>query len=141
MKHVSLINLKPFSSQKGSLIALEQNTPVMPFELKRVYYIYGVPESERRGFHAHKELQQLIVCPSGSCKVEIRTEDACEVFVLDREDKALLIQEPAWREMYDFSPGCALIVYASELYDPDDYIWDFDEFVTYRVKRGTQCSD
>lgn len=138
-ENVFEVDLKSFGGSKGSLIALEQNTDVMPFDLKRVYYIYDVPSNERRGFHAHKQLKQLIVCPSGSCKIEVRTDTATKVFTLDRADKALFIGEPVWREMYDFSNGCALIVYADELYDPEDYIWDFEVFVRYRQKMDSAC--
>lgn len=131
MEAVRLVDLQPVGGERGSLIALEQNTDVMPFELKRVYYIYDVPANERRGFHAHKTLEQLIICPAGSCKVDIRTADETKTFVLDRPDRGLYIGQPVWREMYDFTFQTALIVYASEFYDPDDYIWDFDEFTAF----------
>lgn len=137
MKHVYQTELPSFGGDKGSLIALEQNSEQMPFELKRVYYIYGVPADTRRGFHAHKDLKQLLICQSGSCKIEIKTDTETKEFTLDRSDQALFIGESVWREMYDFSHDCTLAVYASELYDTEDYIWDFDTFKTYRQNLAT----
>lgn len=136
MNSVTLLDLASFDGEKGSLLVFEQNTAVMPFDLKRAYHIYGVPPNERRGFHAHKALKQLITCQAGSCKIDIRTEVETKTFVLDRPNKALYIGEPVWREMYDFSEQSVLVVYASELYDPDDYIWDFEKLGVFRKSLG-----
>ena len=93
---------------RGGLVALEQNRNI-PFEIKRVYYIYGTPENVRRGFHAHKALQQV------DCR-------------LDSPTTGLLIGAMLWHEMYDFTEDCVLMVLASELYDEVDYIRDYERF-------------
>ena len=115
----------------GYLVALEGGQGVVPFDVKRVYYIYDVGAGLRRGFHAHKKLKQLLVCVSGSCVVDLDNTFERKSFVLDRPDKGLLIEEPLWREIYDFSSDCVLMVLASEHYDTEDYIWKFKDYVNY----------
>lgn len=101
------------------------------FPIKRVYYICDVPEGERRGFHAHKTLQQYIFCLGGSCTVMLDNgAEKCEYHLREPEDH-LMVACCAWREMYDFSNGAALIVLASEKYDESDYIRNYQQFLEY----------
>lgn len=112
---------------RGDLVAIEACKDI-PFEIKRVYYMYGTPKNTRRGYHAHKNLEQVLVCVSGSCKVLLDDgNEQCEV-VLDKPYEGLYVGNSMWREMYDFSDDAVLMVLASEYYSEDDYIRDYGEF-------------
>ena len=125
--------VKEYLDQRGGLIALQEDQEV-PFGIKRVYYIYGAPADTRRGFHAHRQLQQFAVCVKGSCKMLMDDGVDEGVVSLDRPTKGLLIDKMVWHEMFDFSEDCVLMVVASELFDPNDYIGDKEEF--YGLVRG-----
>jgi len=120
----------------GSLVALEELSDIVPFVIQRVYYIYGVKDSLRRGFHAHKKLKQVLVCVSGKCDVLLDDGSSRGVFSLDSPSRGILIEQPLWREMFNFSDDCVLLVLASEHYDPDDYIWKYKEFRKFRKQNG-----
>jgi dTDP-4-dehydrorhamnose 3,5-epimerase-like enzyme len=127
---VSLINILNFSvinDNRGSLISLESTTNI-PFDIKRVYYLFDTKNDVSRGFHAHKKLKQIAVCVSGSCRFVLDNGKEKETVVLDNPSIGLLIEDMTWREMYDFSKDCVLMVLASELYDEDDYIRSYEEF-------------
>jgi dTDP-4-dehydrorhamnose 3,5-epimerase-like enzyme len=125
---VALIELKIMGDERGSLIALEENHNV-PFDVKRVYYIFGTKPGVRRGYHAHKHLKQLAICVSGSCTFMLDDGTQKQHIELNSPTHGLLIEGLVWREMYDFSPDCILMVLASELYDENDYIREYDEFL------------
>ena len=112
---------------RGALISIENKINV-PFEIKRVYYIYGTTPGIARGKHAHKELKQVLICTHGSCRVLLDNGREESHFLLDEPDKGLYINGLIWREMYDFSSDCVLMVLASGLYCEDDYIRDYEEF-------------
>jgi dTDP-4-dehydrorhamnose 3,5-epimerase-like enzyme len=124
---INLINFPPLSDDRGSLVALEAHKTV-PFDVKRVYYIFGTPEGVSRGFHAHRALQQVAVCVAGKCRMVLEDGQRREEIWLETPTKGLLIGDLVWREMHDFSPDCVLLVLASEFYDEADYIRNFDEF-------------
>lgn len=115
---------------RGQLIALEESIDI-PFHVKRIYYMYDTGEGVRRGFHAHKSLEQILICIHGSCKILL--DDGAEKLVvpLERPNEGLYLSNNIWREMYDFSPDAVLMVLASELYDESDYIRDYDEFLKF----------
>lgn len=113
--------------ERGYLVSLEENRNI-PFSIKRVYYIYGTND-QPRGFHAHKELQQMLVCVSGSCKVKLDDGKNQSVFALSTGNEGLLVDKMIWHEMYDFSVNCVLLVLASEYYEEDDYIRDYNLFL------------
>ena len=115
---------------RGQLIAIEQFNDI-PFEIKRIYYIFDTLPDVRRGFHAHKQLQQLLVCTSGTCKVLLDDGEKQEIVILDKPTEGLLISGCVWREMFDFSYGTVLMVLASDYYDEMDYIRDYDDFLEY----------
>ena len=115
---------------RGKLIALEQNKDI-PFEIKRVYYIYDTLPNVRRGFHAHKSLQQILICTSGECKILLDDGKNKEVVTLNKPTEGLHINGCIWREMFDFSPDAVLMVLASEYYDEDDYIRNYEDFLSY----------
>jgi dTDP-4-dehydrorhamnose 3,5-epimerase-like enzyme len=125
-----IINFEIKGGNRGSLISLEENKNI-PFDIKRVYYIFDTKKDVRRGFHAHKNLKQVLVAVKGGCKILLDDGKNKEDILLDSPDKGLLIKDTVWREMYDFSSDCVLLVFASELYDESDYIKNYDEFIKF----------
>lgn len=115
------------------LVALEEFKDI-PFEIKRVYYLYDTKESVRRGFHAHKSLEQILICIHGSCKILLDNGTEKKVVALEKPYEGLYIANDIWREMYDFSPDAVLLVLASDFYREEDYIRDYDEFLL-NIKR------
>ncbi|HDU8583523.1 TPA: FdtA/QdtA family cupin domain-containing protein [Morganella morganii] len=128
MSLINLIEFKTLGDDRGSLISLEQNKNI-PFEIKRIYYIFGTKENVSRGFHAHRNLQQVAVCLSGSCRFVLDNGEKREEIILNSPDKGLYINNYMWREMHDFSPDCVLIVLASDFYLESDYIRNYDDFM------------
>lgn len=128
MKNVELIELKLIGDERGSLIALENNINV-PFEIKRVYYVFATQAGIRRGYHAHKNLQQLAICVSGSCKFFLDDGREKQVIELSSPDKSLYIHGLIWREMFDFSHDCVLMVLADQYYNESDYIRNYADFL------------
>jgi len=125
---IKTIILNYLGDGRGSLIALEGNKNV-PFDIKRVYCIFGTKEGVSRGFHAHRNLKQIAVCIRGSCRFVLDDGMKKEEVILDSATKGLLIEDLIWREMHDFSHDCVLMVLASEHYDESDYIRDYSEFI------------
>ncbi len=126
---VEFVNFDIKGDNRGNLIAIEQLKNI-PFEIQRVYYIFNTKEGVRRGFHAHKNLKQMAVCLSGSCKFLLDDgKEKIDEVVLDSSQKGLLIENMVWHEMYDFSVDCILLVLASEYYNENDYIRDYNEFL------------
>lgn len=125
---VKLIDFPPLGDDRGSLVALEVNKTV-PFDIKRVYFIFGTKQGVARGFHAHKALKQVAVCVTGSCRMLLDNGQNKEEVLLDSPTKGLVIEDLVWREMHDFTADCVLLVLASENYNEADYIRDYDEFL------------
>ena len=129
MSLINIINFKSLGDERGSLVALEGGKSV-PFDIKRVYYIFGTREGVSRGFHAHRNLKQVAICVAGSCRFILDDGKFREEILLEKSSVGLLIEGLTWREMYDFSPDCVLMVLASEYYDEADYIRDYRTFLT-----------
>tara|TARA_R110000824_G_scaffold221647_5_gene408843 strand:- start:493 stop:897 length:405 start_codon:yes stop_codon:yes gene_type:complete len=129
---MSLINWVDFQSlgdHRGSLVAVEiGKDKAVPFQIKRVYYIYHTAEDVSRGFHAHKNLKQVAICVAGKCRMVLDDGRSREEAWLDSPTKGLLIEDLVWREMHDFSADCVLLVLASEHYDESDYVRDYQQF-------------
>ena len=123
-----IINFKVMGDERGSLIAFEENHNV-PFDIKRVYYIFDTKEGVERGFHAHINLKQIAIAVKGSCTFILDNGKTREEIKLDNQNQGLLIEGFIWREMKDFSPDCILVVLASEYYNESDYIRDYDKFL------------
>lgn len=123
-----LINLKINGDKRGKLVALEGGMD-LPFEIKRVYYMFDTLPNESRGFHAHKNLQQLIIAMDGACRFILDDGKTRESVLLNRPDVGLYIGPGMWREMHDFSYGCKLVVLASEHYDEKEYIRNYEDFL------------
>lgn len=128
MANYNLIDFKTLGDERGSLIALEENYNA-PFPIKRVYYIFETEEGVRRGYHAHIDLKQIAIVVKGSCKFLIDDGTNRVNITLDNPNQGLLIEGLIWREMYDFSKDCVLLVIASEHYDEGDYIRDYKTFI------------
>lgn len=124
---INWITFPPLGDDRGSLVALEANKTV-PFEIKRVYYIFGTQQGVARGFHAHHNLKQVAVCVTGKCRMILDDGKNREEAWLDSPTKGLLIGDLIWREMHDFSEDCVLLVLASEHYDEADYIRNYNDF-------------
>jgi len=126
---VKFIEFDIKGDERGELVAIEQLKDV-PFEIKRIYYVYDLKKELPRGFHAHKNLQQVAICLKGSCKFLLDDgKERVKDIVLDSPNKGLFIDKMVWREMYDFSEDCVLLVLASDYYDESDYIRDYGEFL------------
>lgn len=113
---------------RGQLVALEEFKDI-PFEIKRVYYMYDTGEGVHRGFHAHRSLEQILICIHGSCKVLLDNGTEKKVISLEKPYEGLYIANDMWREMYDFSNDAVLLVLASDFYKEEDYIRDYDVFL------------
>lgn len=130
---IKLIPLQTHGDERGSLVALEDQKNV-PFTIRRVYYLFGTKEGVRRGFHAHKNLIQLVVAVRGSCRFHLNNGHEQIEILLDNPAQGLLIESMIWREMYDFSEDCVLMVLASAHYDESDYIRNHEEFIELSKK-------
>ena len=121
------------SNRKGNLTVVE-NGKTLPFDVKRVYYLYDIPGGESRGAHAHKELSQLIIAVSGSFRVTLDDGNVKRSFILNRPYQGLYVKPGIWRDLDDFSAGAVCMVLASEIYKKEDYIRSYDEFIEFREK-------
>lgn len=127
IKNVKMVDFNVINDSRGSMIPIEYPRQ-LEFPLKRIYYIYDVNKDERRGFHSHNDLEQVLIAVNGSIKILVKTPEEEEVVVLDDPSKGLYIGPMVWREMYDFSNKAVLLVLASHEYDESDYIRNYDEY-------------
>lgn len=132
---IKTINFPIKGDSRGSLIALEANKDI-PFEIKRVYYIFDTKEGVVRGHHAHKTLEQVLICVSGSCTIVLDDGKERTEVLLDKPNIGLYVGPNMWRAMKDFTPGAVLLVLASDFYKEADYIRDYSEFLAYLQKQG-----
>ncbi len=123
-----LIEMNVHGDSRGKLVSLESMKDV-PFDIKRVYYMFDTLPNESRGFHAHKDLEQIVIAMDGACRFILDDGKNKETVLLNRPDVGLYIGKNMWREMHDFSYGCKLVVLASEYYDENEYIRDYDQFL------------
>lgn len=128
MNLVKLINLPNFSDMRGGLVAIESNQSI-PFEIKRLYYIFNTELDTSRGFHAHLDLKQVVICLKGSCRFILDDGFKKEEVTLDSPLQGLVVESLIWREMHDFSEDCILLVLANKHFDENDYIRDYQKFL------------
>lgn len=125
-----IIELPKITDPRGNLTVAEAFTNV-PFEIRRAYWVYDVPGGESRGGHAHKRLLQFVVAMSGSFTVTLDNGHEQKKYLLNHPWEGLLIETETWRTLDDFSSGAVCLVLASEPFEEDDYIYDYDEFLKY----------
>lgn len=127
----SIIEIDKHHHEKGNISVVE-NAHTIPFNVKRVYYLYDVPGGESRGGHAHKDLNQLIIAASGSFDVMLDDGNVKRTFTLNRAYQGLLVVPGIWRELNNFSSGSVCLVLASMKYDEYDYIRDYQEYLNFK---------
>ncbi|AOZ51588.1 sugar 3,4-ketoisomerase [Chromobacterium vaccinii] len=125
---VKLVQLQKHGDDRGALIALEDQKNV-PFPIRRVYYLFGTKPGVRRGLHAHHNLRQMIIAVRGSCRFLLDDGRERVELLLDNPAQGLIVESMMWREMYDFSEDCVLMVLADAHYDEIDYVRDYKEFI------------
>lgn len=124
-----IISIPKIEDSRGNLSVIEKEA--IPFELKRVYYLYDIPAGEQRGGHAHKQQQEFLIALSGSFDVVLKTASKEKKHTLNKPFEGLLIRNGIWRELNNFSSGAVCLVIASDVFQEEDYIRDFEEFKTY----------
>lgn len=134
MFNTGLIRFKRIIDEYGHLTPIEEKMDI-PFEIKRVYYISKVGQGVTRGFHSHRKLHQVLICLNGSVKIRLKNPESEEVIELNEPSLGLYIGPYIWREMFDFTEGSVLLVLASEHYDEDDYIRNYDCYLEEAKKR------
>ena len=122
-----MIDLLVLAGETGSVVTLKAGDPV-PFDIRRVYYIFGTKPGVSRGFHAHRDLRQWAIALAGSCTMLLDDGKQQARVVLDRPDKALEFGPMIWREIHDLSPDAVLMVLAAQPYDEADYIRRYEDF-------------
>ncbi|WP_298116824.1 FdtA/QdtA family cupin domain-containing protein [Flavobacterium sp.] len=127
--NVEIIDIPKIENPFGSIAIIEKD--VIPFEIKRVYYLYDVPSFAQRGGHAHKNLNQILIALSGSFDVVLKDGFDTQIITLNKPNKGLLIKTNIWRELENFSSGSVCLVLASEVFDENDYIRDYQDFLAY----------
>ena len=127
----TIVQLSRHHRPQGNITVVE-NTETVPFDVKRIYYLYDIPGGVSRGAHAHKELSQLIVAVSGSFRVTLDDGKVKRSFILNRPYQGLYVKSGIWRDLDDFSSGSVCMVLASEIYKEDDYIRDYQEFLDWK---------
>ena len=130
MEWIRWLDFERLGDNRGELIAIEVGVDkIIPFEIKRVYYIYATAPGISRGFHAHRNLKQIAICVSGTCKMVLDNGTVREETIMHSATRGLVIESMIWREMHDFSPDCVLLVLASEHYEESDYIRSYETFL------------
>jgi hypothetical protein len=123
-----LIDIPKINNTKGNIGVIENDT--IPFDVKRVYYLFDVPSGAKRGGHAHKKLKQVLIAISGSFDVVLKNGKSKEIITLNRPDKGLLIENNIWRELENFSSGSVCLVLASEEFLENDYIRSYKDYLS-----------
>lgn len=129
--NIQIVDIPKIKEPRGNLSVIENET--IPFDIKRVYYLYDVPSGAERGGHAHKNLKQFLVALSGSFDVLLNDGKEKTTITLNKPNEGLLINPGIWRELNNFSSGSVCLVIASEVYQEEDYIRDLDEFIKYKL--------
>ena len=125
-----IIELPRITDPRGNLTVAEANKNI-PFDIKRVYWLYDVPGGECRGGHAHKQIKEILIAVSGSFHVTLDNGKEKQTFLLNHPYQGLLIDTKTWRTLDDFSSGAVCVVLASDFYDENDYIYDYNDFLQY----------
>lgn len=124
------IEIPTIEDYRGNIAVVDYG--FLPFAVKRVYYLFDIPSTARRGGHAHKEQFEFLIAISGSFDLIFKTEIETKTVTLNKPNKGILIDKNVWRELDNFSSGAVCLVLASDSFDENDYIRDFDEFIAYQ---------
>jgi len=127
--NIEILNLPKVEDYRGNIAVIEKD--VVPFEIKRVYYLYDVPSSAKRGGHSHKEQLELLIALSGSFDVILKDGKTTQTVTLNKPDKGLLIKTNVWRELENFSSGSVCLVVVSDVFKEEDYIRNYDDYLLY----------
>ncbi|WP_454871092.1 sugar 3,4-ketoisomerase [Priestia megaterium] len=139
--NVKIFDFKVIGDSRGSLIAIEGQRTI-PFDISRIYYIFDTKSHVQRGKHAHKDLEQILICMNGECKILLDDGLESQTLILNDLTKGLYIDSMIWRELISFSSDCILMVLASKHYDESDYIRNYEEFLkVVKVKRDINHSE
>lgn len=125
---IEIITFPEYGDDRGTLIVLEQHKKI-PFDIKRIYYMFDTQEGIRRGFHAHKKTRQLAIPIKGQCKILLDDGFEKAEVCLDHPEQGVMIEPMIWHEMFDYSEDCVLLVLADDFYDESDYIRNYDAFM------------
>lgn len=125
--NIDIIKIPKIEDPRGNLSVIQEN--ILPFSFKRIYYLYDVPSGAERGGHSHKAQKEFLIALSGSFKVILNDGKEIRTVTLNKPNQGLLIHEGIWRELNDFSSGSVCLVVASDVFDEDDYIREFDDFI------------
>ena len=126
--NIDAVELSVVGDERGSLVAIQGGIDI-PFDIKRVYYLFGTKLNVIRGEHAHRNLRQLLICVNGSCEVMLDDGTSKKSLILDSPSKGVLVESCIWREMSEFSEGCVLLVLADSFYEKEDYIRNYPAFL------------
>ncbi|MEN9326915.1 MAG: sugar 3,4-ketoisomerase [Flavobacterium sp.] len=124
-----IIDIPKINNTRGNIGVIENDT--IPFDVKRVYYLFDVPSGAKRGGHAHKKLKQVLIAIAGSFDVVLKNGKSKEIITLNRPDKGLLIENNIWRELENFSSGSVCLVLASEEFSENDYIRSYKDYLSF----------
>ncbi|MVO10823.1 WxcM-like domain-containing protein [Flavobacterium sp. TP390] len=127
MNKIKIIKIPKIEDHRGNLSVIEKD--VLPFEIQRVYYLYDVPAGAERGGHSHKKTKEFLIALSGSFDVIVTDGTLKETVTLNKPYEGLLIENGVWRELNNFSSGSVCLVIASDVFEEEDYIRDFNEFI------------
>ncbi|MFM9826347.1 sugar 3,4-ketoisomerase [Flavobacterium sp.] len=127
--NIKIIDIPKIENPEGNIAVIEKDT--IPFDIKRVYYLFDVPSSAQRGGHAHKKLNQILIALSGSFDVVLKDGKTSKKISLNKPDKGLIITNNIWRELENFSSGAVCLVLASEVFKEEDYIREYEYFLSY----------
>lgn len=131
MKEIGKIIDLPTQEVNGGTRTTVGSFVGVPFDVKRTYWTYDIPAGAARGGHAHKECLEVIIAASGSFTVTLDNGSKKETYLLNRPDQGLLVNTGIWRTLQDFAAGSVCFVLASDLYDADDYIYEYEDFLEY----------
>jgi len=125
--NIEIISIPKIEDYRGNIAVIEGDC--IPFDIKRVYYLFDIPSNSKRGGHAHKNQLELLIPLSGSFDVVLKNGAIKQIITLNKPDAGLLINKYIWRELENFSSGAVCLVLASDVYDEEDYIRNYDQFV------------
>lgn len=128
--NINIIDIPKIQDPRGNLAIIEKD--VIPFDIRRVYYLFDVPSNAYRGGHAHKNLKQVLIALSGSFDVILDDGNERKIITLNKPDKGLVIPTGIWRELENFSSGSVCLALASDIFDESDYIRDYDDFISMK---------